>query len=253
MEPIYSDLSYSIVIPFYNESENLPRLIQEIDTTLLTLNAPAEIILVDDASTDEPSKPPSSPHFTIRWLRLSERSGQSAAIYYGIQEASAKYIILMDADLQNDPADIPKLIQKLQQDHLHLVTGIRIRREDSPIRRYSSLIANRVRSTLLRDHTTDTGCSLKILHHELAKRLPGWNGMHRFIPSLAVAMGYAVGEIPVNHRPRIAGVSKVIGWQRAIRATIDLIGMLWLSRRQFQGTPEPDTIPKVSPKNSDPP
>jgi glycosyltransferase involved in cell wall biosynthesis len=250
MEPIYSDISYSIVIPFYNESENLPRLIQEIDTVLLSLHAPAEIILVDDASTDEPEKTPTSPNFTIRWLRLTERSGQSAAIYYGIQEASAKYIILMDADLQNDPADIPKLIEKLQQDRLHLVTGIRSKREDSPIRRYSSLIANRIRSAILQDKTSDTGCSLKILHRELAKRLPGWNGMHRFIPALALAMGYAVGETHVHHRPRTAGVSKVIGWKRAIHATIDLLGMIWLSRRQFQGTPEDDNIPKVSPKSS---
>ncbi|MCS7063105.1 MAG: glycosyltransferase family 2 protein [Methylacidiphilales bacterium] len=251
-EAYFSNATFSIVVPFYNESENLPRLIQEIDDVLLSMKAPAEIILVDDASTDEPEKPSASPHFSIRWLRLTERSGQSAAIYYGIQEASGKYVILMDADLQNDPADIPRLFEKIETDKLDLVTGIRVRREDNAVRRYSSIIANAVRSTLLRDRTTDTGCSLKIMRRELARRLPGWNGMHRFIPSFAVAMGYTVGEIEVNHRPRVAGVSKVIGWQRAIRATVDLIGMLWLTRRQFKGVPESDELPRVAPKVDDP-
>jgi glycosyltransferase involved in cell wall biosynthesis len=229
-EPIFS-----VVVPFYNEAENLPRLIREIDDMLRALERPAEIILVNDGSTDTFAQPPASPHFAIRWLHLSQNSGQSAAMYYGMQAARGKYIILMDADLQNDPMDAPKMWNKLVNEDLDIVTGIRTKRHDSFQRRLSSNIANAVRATLLQDHTSDTGCTLKVLRSEAAKRLPAWNGMHRFIPALVLSAGYKIGEMPVEHRARHAGVSKVAGGKRALRATIDLFGMLWFSRRQFKG------------------
>jgi glycosyltransferase involved in cell wall biosynthesis len=226
---------FSVVVPFYNEAENLSRLIREIDAMLRVLEKPAEIILVDDGSTDSFAQPSGSPSFLIRWLRISQNSGQSAAMYYGIQQARGEFIILMDADLQNDPMDAPKMLNKLEVEKLDLVTGVRLHRNDKFIRRLSSTIANSVRAALLQDHTTDTGCTLKIMRAEAAKRLPGWNGMHRFIPALALSAGYKIGEIPVEHRPRHAGVSKVAGGKRAVRATIDLLGMLWFTRRQFKG------------------
>jgi len=229
-EPIFS-----VVVPFYNEAENLPRLIREIDDMLRALERPAEIILVNDGSTDTFAQPPASPHFAIRWLHLSQNSGQSAAMYYGMQAARGEYIILMDADLQNDPMDAPKMWNKLVNENLDIVTGIRTKRNDSFQRRLSSNVANAVRATLLQDHTSDTGCTLKVLRSEAAKRLPAWNGMHRFIPALVLSAGYKIGEIPVEHRARHAGVSKVAGGKRALRATIDLFGMLWFSRRQFKG------------------
>jgi glycosyltransferase involved in cell wall biosynthesis len=227
--------TFSVVVPFYNEAENLPRLIREIDGMLRVMERQAEIILVNDGSTDTFAQPPGSPAFLIRWLHLSQNSGQSAAMYYGMQEARGEYIILMDADLQNDPLDAPKMWRKLEQEGLDLVTGVRVKRNDTFIRRISSSIANTVRGALLQDHTSDTGCTLKVLRREPAKRLPGWNGMHRFIPALVLSAGYRIGEMPVEHRPRHAGVSKVAGGKRAIRATVDLLGMLWLSRRQFKG------------------
>ncbi len=226
---------FSVVVPFYNEAENLPKLIREIDAMLRVLEHPAEIILVDDGSTDTFAQLPASPSFAIRWLKLNQNSGQSAAMYYGIQAAQGDYIILMDADLQNDPMDAPKLWAKLEREELDIVTGVRTKRNDNFIRRLSSSIANKVRATLLQDHTSDTGCTLKVLRKEPAKRLPGWNGMHRFIPALVLSAGYKIGEIPVEHRARNAGVSKVAGGKRAVRATIDLLGMLWFSRRQFKG------------------
>lgn len=229
------DPLYSVVVPFYNEADNLSRLIREIDSMLRVLEQPAEIILVNDGSTDMYPQPPSSPAFLIRWLNLSRNSGQSAAMYYGIQQARGKYIILLDADLQNDPMDVPKMLQKLEEEKLDLVTGVRVNRHDNFIRRASSSIANAVRAALLRDHTSDTGCTLKVIRSEAAKRLPGWNGMHRFIPALVLSAGYKIGEMPVDHRARFAGVSKVAGGKRAIRATVDLLGMLWFSRRQFKG------------------
>ncbi len=237
--PVVSQMNpepiFSVVVPFYNEAENLPQLVREIDAMLRVLERPAEIILVDDGSTDAFAQPPASPYFAIRWLHLSQNSGQSAAMYYGMQEARGEYVILMDADLQNDPMDAPKMWNKLKNDGLDLVTGIRTKRNDSFQRRLSSTVANAVRSTLLQDHTSDTGCTLKVLRSEAAKRLPAWNGMHRFIPALVLAAGFKIGEIPVEHRARHAGVSKVAGRKRAIRTTIDLLGMLWFSRRQFKG------------------
>lgn len=230
---------FSVVIPFYNESENLPTLISQLDTMLTGLpparSEGAEIILVNDGSTDTFARPATSPNFPIRWIDLTCNSGQSAAMYYGMQAALGEYVILLDADLQNDPADVPKLFEKLQKENLDLVTGVRSKRQDNWWRNFSSRFANRVRSALLNDHTSDTGCTLKVLRRDLAKQLSPWNGMHRFIPALACAAGYQIGETPVNHRARHAGVSKVNSAKRAVRATADLIGMLWLSRRQFKG------------------
>ena len=229
------DPVFSVVVPFYNEAENLPRLIREIDAMLRVLELPAEIILVDDGSTDGFARFPSSPTFVIHWLHINQNSGQSAAMYYGMQEARGEFIILMDADLQNDPMDALKMLQKLEKERLDLVTGVRLHRNDNFIRRLSSTIANAVRGALLQDHTSDTGCTLKVIRREAAKRLPGWNGMHRFIPALVLSAGYKIGEMPVEHRARHAGVSKVAGGKRALRATVDLLGMLWFSRRQFKG------------------
>jgi glycosyltransferase involved in cell wall biosynthesis len=152
-----------------------------------------------------------------------------------MQKARGSFFILMDADLQNDPADAPKMWRYLEDKQLDLVTGIRAKRNDTWFRRKSSQIANTVRAALLRDNTTDTGCTLKVMRREVGQRLPGWNGMHRFIPALAGSSGYKTGEIPVNHRARHAGVSTVNSRKRAIRATTDLIGMLWYSSRQFKG------------------
>jgi glycosyltransferase involved in cell wall biosynthesis len=229
------DPIYSVVVPFYNEAENLLPLIREIDAMLRVLEQPAEIILVDDGSTDTFAQPPGSPAFLIRWLHINQNSGQSAAMYYGMQKARGEFIILMDADLQNDPMDAPKLLRKLEEEKLDLVTGVRLHRHDNFIRRLSSSIANAVRGAVLQDHTSDTGCTLKVIRAEAAKRLPGWNGMHRFIPALVLSAGYKIGETPVEHRARHAGFSKVAGGRRALRATIDLFGMLWFCRRQFKG------------------
>ena len=229
-EPIYS-----VVVPFYNEADNLALLIREIDAMLRALEQPAEIVLVNDGSTDTFAQPPGSPAFPIRWLHLTQNSGQSAAMYYGMQEARGKFVILMDADLQNDPMDAPRLLKKLENEKLDMVTGVRTKRNDKWIRRVSSRVANAVRGALLQDHTSDTGCTLKVVRAEAAKRLPGWNGMHRYMPALILSAGYKIGEMPVEHRARHAGVSKVAGGKRAVRATVDLLGMLWFSRRQFRG------------------
>src|ERR1700761_6010199 len=185
---------YSVVVPFYNEAENLPLLIREIDGMLRALEQPGEIVLVNDGSTDNFAQPATSPAYPIRWLDLTQNSGQSAAMYYGMQESRGQFIILMDADLQNDPMDAPKLLKKLQDEQLDMVTGVRAKRNDKWIRRISSRIANAVRGALLQDHTSDTGCTLKVVRSDAAKRLPGWNGMHRFMPALILSAGFKIGE-----------------------------------------------------------
>jgi glycosyltransferase involved in cell wall biosynthesis len=232
--------AFSVVVPFYNEAENLPRLIREIDAMLRVLEKTAEIVLVNDGSTDTFARPPASPAFAIRWLDLTQNSGQSAAMYYGMQAARGEFIILLDADLQNDPMDAPKMWHKLGDENLDMVTGVRMDRHDTWVRRISSRVANAVRGALLQDRTSDTGCTLKVMRSEAAKRLPAWNGMHRFMPALTLAAGYKIGEMPVSHRARHAGVSKVAGGKRAVRATVDLLGMLWFSRRQFKGRLKPE-------------
>lgn len=227
----------SVVVPFYNEAENLPRLIRELNDALDILNLEAEIIMVNDCSTDVFDRPQLSPHYPIRWIHLNQNSGQSAALYYGFQAATGDFVGMLDADLQNDPQDFKKLADHMKAENLDLVTGIRRSRQDHWGRKISSRIANSVRSMFLQDRTSDTGCSLKWMKRECAQRLPGWNGMHRFIPAILLGMGYSVGEIPVNHRSRFRGVSKVIGTRRAIRASLDLLGMIWLKSRQFRGKP----------------
>ena len=228
---------FSVVVPFYNEAENLPLLIAEIDRALVGIGLPGEIILVNDGSTDTYDRPELSPSqgYPVRWLDITARSGQSAAMYFGTQAARGEFVGYLDADLQNDPSDLGKLLDLVRSGQADLVTGIRTRRNDDWVRRSTSRFANAVRSRVLGDHTSDTGCSLKVLRAEAAKRLPAWNGMHRFIPALVHSMGYKTGEIPVNHRARHAGFSKVLQGKRAWRATVDLVGMVWLSRRQFQG------------------
>ncbi|HEY8967224.1 MAG TPA: glycosyltransferase family 2 protein [Candidatus Methylacidiphilales bacterium] len=226
----------SVVVPFYNEADNLPLLIVEIDKALAAIALPAEIVLVNDCSSDTYAKPEASAGgYPIRWLDITARSGQSAAMYFGTQAARGEFVAYLDADLQNDPADLGKLLDLVRAGKADLVTGIRTRRNDDWVRRFTSRFANAVRSRVLGDHTTDTGCSLKVLRAEAAKRLPAWNGMHRFIPALVHSMGYVTGETPVNHRARHAGFSKVLQGKRAWRATVDLLGMVWLGRRQFKG------------------
>ena len=142
----------------------------------------------------------------------------------------------MDADLQNDPMDAPKMLKKLEDEKLDLVTGVRLDRHDTYFRRLSSKVANAVRGALLQDHTTDTGCTLKVIRSEAAKRLPGWNGMHRFIPALILSAGYKIGETPVEHRARAmpeSAKSPAASAPFAPRST--LLGMLWFTRRQFKG------------------
>ena len=220
----------SVVIPLYNEEDNIIPLCEEIAAVLQ--GRPYEIVLVDDKSTDQTLKRiPLRPE--IRVLEFAKNTGQSGAMYAGIHAALGEIIVLLDGDRQNDPADIPKLLAELEKGY-DLVCGYRASRKDTLVKRLTSRIANTVRSRFTRDGVRDTGCTLKVLRRECREALLPFNGMHRFIPALIKGMGYRITEMPVNHRPRVAGVSKYGLGNRAIRATMDMFAVRWLLSRQIQ-------------------
>lgn len=219
----------SVVVPLYNEEDNVVPMTEEIDRALA--GHPYELILVDDGSTDATvARIPKRPH--IRVLEFERNTGQSAAMLAGILAAENEVIVLLDGDLQNDPADVPKLLAELASG-ADLVCGYRAKRKDTTFKRLQSRIANFVRSRFTGDGVRDTGCTLKAMRRECREALFPFTGMHRFIPALIKGAGYRIVEVPVNHRPRQHGVSKYGFGNRALRATMDMFGVRWLLSRRF--------------------
>ncbi|MGI9240107.1 MAG: glycosyltransferase family 2 protein, partial [Verrucomicrobiales bacterium] len=195
----------SVVIPLYNEEENVALLQEEVDRALADCDY--ELVLVDDGSSDDTVGAVVRNAHT-RLIEFEKNTGQSAAMYAGIHAARGEIIATLDGDLQNDPADIPKLLDHMEAEGLDLVCGYRAKRKDTTFKRIQSRIANNVRSRFIGDGVRDTGCSLKAMRRQCREGLMPFTGMHRFIPALIKNAGYKVGEIPVNHRPRQHGVSK---------------------------------------------
>jgi dolichol-phosphate mannosyltransferase len=219
----------SVVIPLFNEEENVAPLCDEIAQVLSEHDY--EIVLVDDKSTDQTlARIPTDNR--IRVLKFAKNTGQSGAMYAGIQAARGDVLILMDGDRQNDPADIPKMLAELERG-FDLVCGYRATRKDTLSKRLTSRFANAIRSRFTRDGVRDTGCTLKVMRCECREALLPFNGMHRFIPALIKGMGYRITELPVHHRPRVAGVSKYGFGNRALRATMDMFAVRWLLSRQI--------------------
>lgn len=222
----------SIVIPVFDEEENLLPLLEEIEEAMAPLPTAYEIIAVDDGSTDSSleilrSTAASNPR--LRVLSNPRRSGQSAALAAGLRAAREPVVVTMDSDLQNDPRDIPKLLEALAG--CDVVSGIRKERKDTWVRRLSSRIANDVRRRVLDDGIHDVGCSLKAFRREFVEALPPFEGMHRFLPALTRFRGARIREIEVNHRPRRHGESKYRIGNRLWRGIVDLCGVSWLRRR----------------------
>ena len=219
----------SVVVPLYNEQENVPILQRELAEALRDYDY--EIIFVDDGSRDETAAR-IAPDSRVRVLRFEENAGQSAAIYAGLNEVQSDVAVLIDGDLQNDPADIPRLLDQIARG-ADLVCGFRAKRKDTMAKRITSRIANFVRSRFTRDYVRDTGCTLKAMRSECIGALAPFKGMHRFIPALIRGAGYKLVEVPVNHRPRRFGQSKYSLGNRAVRATIDMFGVRWLLSRRL--------------------
>ncbi|GAC1470021.1 MAG: glycosyltransferase family 2 protein [Isosphaeraceae bacterium] len=231
----------SIVVPAKNEAASLPGLVEEIVRALRPLTSPRtpgprmlgfEILVVDDGSTDETGEvlqrlaveyPELNP------IRLVENVGQSAAIAAGFREARGEWIATLDADLQNDPADLAALWNALPGHDAAL--GWRVKREDVWSKRVVSRWANRVRNALLCQSIRDTGCSVRIFRREVALRLPVFRGCHRFFGPLLIREGCSIAQLPVNHRPRSYGASHYNLWNRSVRVVVDLAGVAWLMRR----------------------
>jgi dolichol-phosphate mannosyltransferase len=224
----------SIVIPVYNEEDNLPLLWPELRDVLAPTGLRYEVIFVDDGSRDRSAEIIRSfrdEDPRVRLVRLKANAGETAATDAGFRTVRGRYVVSMDGDLQNDPRDIPGMLRHLDQ--WDAVTGWRVNRAagDSVLRRVSSRIANGVRNALSRETIKDSGCTFRAFRRECLHDLVLYRGFHRFIPTLLKMRGFRVLEVPVNHRPRRFGESKYGIGNRAFRAFVDLLVVRWMKDR----------------------
>jgi glycosyltransferase involved in cell wall biosynthesis len=226
----------SLVFPVFNEEENIPILLDEIAGALRGTSWSYEMVAVDDGSVDrslQVLRDSRAKHPNLRVLTFEKNSGQTAALDAGWRAARGRSIVSLDADLQNDPADIPKMMRKFEESGADMVIGVRVNRQDTWARKIQSRIGNGVRNWITRDQITDTGCSLKLVRREAVERVRLFTGMHRFLPTLVRMQGYNVVEMPVNHRPRKFGVSKYGAMNRAMRGLADCFAVRWMSKRML--------------------
>ncbi|MCL4178939.1 MAG: glycosyltransferase family 2 protein [Verrucomicrobia bacterium] len=235
----------SILVPVYNEQDNVPPLAREIAAALKSELRQYELIFVDDGSTDATSQRIDEAHHAdprVRGVRHRRNAGQSAAFWTGLNTARGSIIGTLDGDLQNDPADLPRLLARL--DEADFVCGVRLKRQDDWLRRVSSSVARQARRAALGVDFRDTGCFLRVFRRQAIAGVFPFHGWHRFLPVLAHGAGARVLEIPVNHRPRASGVSKYGVWNRLGRGIWDLLGLAWYQQRrltpvEFTETPPP--------------
>jgi dolichol-phosphate mannosyltransferase len=232
-------MKLSIVVPVHNENENLRPLIEEIESAVAGLGK-HEIVYVDDGSSDDTLSRLGALKASFPALRVLHHircCGQSTALRTGIKAANGEVIVTLDGDGQNDPANIPAMLEawrelkKADQGRGSLIAGYRRNRKDTGWRKFSSRFANRIRAALLGDATPDTGCGLKLFDRSLFLELPYFDHMHRFLPALAQRAGAKVVSVEVNHRPRNLGISKYGTWHRLWVGIWDLMGVMWLQRR----------------------
>jgi glycosyltransferase involved in cell wall biosynthesis len=222
----------SVVVPFYNEEDNVEPLHRELDAAVGEVAGGVEFLYVDDGSRDgtrERLLGLAKRDPRIRVLRLEPNSGQSAAFETGFQAARGEVTVTLDGDLQNDPADIPRLLAALE--HADVVNGVRQGRQDGFVRKLSSRIGNGFRNLVTRESVTDVGCSLRAVRTVYAKRVKLFRGMHRFLPTLLRLEGATVTEIPVGHRPRRHGSSKYGIGNRAFVGFVDVLAVRWMQSR----------------------
>lgn len=228
-------MELSIVIPVRNEVDSVSRLADEIDAAFAESASSWESIWVDDGSNDGTlpalkmlhARNPDRHHY----VTLARSCGQSAALSVGIEHARGRIIATLDGDLQNDPAELPRLIRMLERGKADMVTGVRTGRRDDFVRRVSSRIANSFRNSITGDRIQDVGCSLRAFYRECVADVPVFNGMHRFLPTLVRMHGFAVVEVPVGHRPRQFGRTKYGVHNRLWRGIADCLAVRWMQAR----------------------
>jgi glycosyltransferase involved in cell wall biosynthesis len=226
----------SIVFPVYNEEENIPILLGQIRDAVEGNGWTYEIVAVDDGSNDRSLavlREQRAHYPTLRVLALQKNSGQTAALDAAWRAANGRFVVSLDADLQNDPADIPAMMRKLAETSSDMVIGVRVNRADTWSRKMQSRIGNGVRNWITGDQITDTGCSLKLVKREAIDRVRLFTGMHRFLPTLVRYAGYKVVEMPVNHRARQFGQSKYGAMNRAFRGLADCFAVRWMGKRML--------------------
>ena len=230
----------SVILPAYNEASCIEGVVREVFDALKTIGRSFEVLVVDDGSTDDTGirlKVLAERLPGLRVIRLAPNSGQSAAMKAGFRAARGDILITMDADGQNDPADIPRLLDELNR--CDLCCGYRVNRQDTFSKRVGSRLANAVRHMILKDRIRDVGCTLKAFRRDMAGDLPlEWRGMHRFLPALMALRGARIAEIPVHHRPRAGGRSKYTNWGRLKETLWDLWAVRWMQKRyrRFEAT-----------------
>lgn len=242
-------MKLSIVIPMHNEAENVVPLVREIDSACAGL-PDKELILVDDGSSDDTARLIQDLRADYPWLRLIQHpkaGGQSAAVHSGVLAATGEVICTLDGDMQNPPAEIPKMVAPLMAadapSDLALVAGQRVKRQDTWSKKIASKLANGLRAWMLNDHTRDTGCGLKAFRRDAFLRLPYFNHMHRYLPALFARDGWQVTHVDVAHRERGGGSSNYNNLQRALVGVYDLFGVAWLIRRAKTARPQEVAAP----------
>ncbi len=231
-------IDLSIVVPAYNEEENLRPLYEAIRSALADVRRSYELILVDDGSRDgtwRVIRELSARDSRVRGAKLRGNCGETAAGEAGIRLARGRYVVTMDADLQNDPSDLPRLLETIESGRWDMVCGSRVHnRRDNLLRRVSSRVANRVRNLVSNEDIRDAGCTYRIFRRDRVDRIKFYRGMHRFLPTLFRIEGYRVCEVPVTHHPRHAGRSKYGVWNRVFAASADLLAVRWMKKRHVQ-------------------
>lgn len=227
-------INYSVVIPLKNEEENICDLVNEIEPVMHSLQKTWELICIDDGSTDQTlailqKLVVQKPYLKI--VAFSKNYGQSSAFDAGFKAALGEYVITLDGDRQNDPADIPKLLNAIVD--CDMVCGQRINRQDSLVKKITSRIANWIRKRACKDGVQDTGCSLKVYRKSCLDKIKMYQGMHRFLPALFVIEGFRIREVPVNHRERVKGVSNYNFFNRSFNTVADLLAVRWMSKRHL--------------------
>lgn len=228
----------AILVPVFNEEDNVLPMVQQVATAFAGHPQAYELIFVDDASTDHTWQrilEITRTHPQVRGLRHHKNSGQSAAFLTGLRMTQAECIATLDGDLQNDPADLPRLLEELA--HADFVCGVRLDRQDNWLRRISTRVARRARRLALGVDFQDTGCFLRVFRRTALDGVLPFNGWHRFLPILVHSAGKSVREINVHHRPRVAGLSKYGIRNRLWRGLYDLVGVGWLLKRTLQPVP----------------
>ena len=232
-----SNVDLSVVMPVFNEEDNLGPLVNELEGVLKKTGRRFEVICVNDCSTDNSLAVIQELQKTRPYLRVVNHrvnSGESAAGATGFENARGEIVITIDADQQNDPADIPALLDALKDD-VDAVCGVRRKREDDWVRRLSSRVANGFRNWMTGDRIADAGCTYRALRRSALHEVPVFNGMHRFLPTLLRLQGYKAVEILVNHRPRTRGTSKYGVGNRMWRGIVDCFAMRWFRARSVRG------------------